>query len=231
MGDEAPEGLMKVKDVMRRDFITVRCDEPLIEIARAVLRAGGAAAAVVDDAGTLAGIIAEADLLPSDAGVHGPGRALRLLGESVAGPDPMWLAWSSKRRARDVMRSPAAPVQEDDDPTETGRAMLESDLRHVPVLRNTTLVGILSRSELLRLLRSNDLTLRRSVERLLWRCRFAPPEYAIDLEIDDGVVLVEGEVARESDVRVVGSLIAGLDGVSGVKNLLCVRPRRSRILA
>ena len=222
---------MKVRDVMRRDFITVRCEQPLIEVAHAVLRGGGAAAAVVDGAGTLAGIIAESDLLPSDAGVYGPGRALRLLGESVARPDPVWLAWSSQRRARDVMRSPAASVQEDADPTETGRAMLESDLRHVPVLSNKTLVGILSRPELLRLLRSHDLTLQRSVERLLWRCRFAPPEYAIDLEIDDGVVLVEGEVARESDVRVVGSLIAGLDGVSGVRNLLNVRPRRSRILA
>lgn len=222
---------MKVRDVMRRDFITARCDQPLIEVANAVLHAGGAAAAVVDSAGTLAGIIAESDLLPSDAGVHGPGRALRLLAESVTRPDPMWLAWSSQRFARDVMKSPAPPVQEDADPTETGRAMLESDLRHVPVLSNTTLVGILSRPELLRLLRSHDLTLRRSVERLLWRCRFAPPEYAIDLEIDDGVVLVEGEVARESDVRVVGSLIAGLDGVSGVKNLLSVSSRRSRILA
>jgi CBS domain-containing protein len=222
---------MKVKDVMRRDFITVRCDEPLIEIARAVLRARGVAAAVIEGAGTLAGIITETDLLPSDAGIHAPGRALRLLGDSVAGPDPRWLAWSSQRRARDVMKSPAASVQEDDDPTETGRAMLDSDLRHVPVMSDTTLVGILSRPELLRLLRSHDLTLRRSVESLLWRCRFAPPDYAIDLEINDGVVLVEGEVERESDVRVVGSLIAGLDGVSAVKNLLCVRPGRSRILA
>jgi len=222
---------MKVNDVMRRNFITVRCDEPLIEIARAMLRNGGAAVAVVDESGTLAGIIAESDLLPSDAGIYGPGRALRFLGEAVSGNEAIWLAWSSQRRARDVMKSPASPVQEDDDPTEAGRAMLDSDVRHVPVLNGPTLVGILSRPELLRLLRSHDLTLRRSVERLLWRCRFAPPEYAIDLEINDGVVLVEGEVARESDVRVVGSLIAGLDGVSGVENLLSVRSRRNRILA
>jgi CBS domain-containing protein len=221
---------MKIKDVMRRDFITVRCDDVLLDIGRAVLRAGGTAAVVVDD-GLLAGIIAETDLLPSDARVHGPGRSLRLLRESVAGPDPSWLAWSSNLRARDVMKRCAAPVQEDDDPTETGRAMLESDLRHVPVMRDTMLVGILSRPDLLRLLRSSDLTLRRSIERLLWRCRFAPPEYSIDVDIDDGVVLVEGEVDRASDVRVVGSLIGGLDGVAGVKNLLSVRTTRSRILA
>ena len=221
---------MKIKDVMRRDFITVRCDDALLEIARAVLSADGAAAAVVED-GVLAGIISETDLLPTDAGVHGSGRGLRLLRESLAGPDPMWLAWSSRLRARDVMKASAAPVQEDDDPSETGRAMLESDLRHVPVLRDTVLVGILSRPDLLRLLRSSDLTLRRSIERLLWRCRFAPPDYSIDVDIDEGVVLVEGQVARASDVWVVGSLIGGLDGVSGVKNLLSVRPARSRILA
>src|SRR5439155_11273853 len=128
--------------------------------------------AVVDAAGRLAGIISETDVLPSDAGVHEHGRALRLLGDSVSGHDQSWLVWSSQLRARDVMKPPAAPVQEDDDPTETSRAMLDSDLRHVPVVNKTTLVGILSRPELLRLLRSSDLTLRRSVERLLWRCRF-----------------------------------------------------------
>jgi CBS domain-containing protein len=221
---------MKIKDVMRQDFITVRCDDSLLEIARAVLNADGAVAAVVDD-GALVGIIAETDLLPSDAGVHGPGRGLRLLRESVAGPDPMWLAWSSNLRARDVMKRPATPVQDDADPSETGRAMLESDHRHAPVLHDTVLVGILSRPDLLRLLRSGDLTLRQSIERLLWRCRFAPPEYDIVIDLDEGVVLVEGEVTRASDVRVVGSLIGGLDGVAGVKNLLSVRPARSRILA
>ncbi len=129
------------------------------------------------------------------------------------------------------MTPPAQPVQEDDDPTEIGRGMLESNVRHVPVMRGTILVGILARPELLRLLRSSDLTLQRSIERLLWRCRFAPPDYNIDIDIDGGTVLVEGEVDHESDVRVVGSLIAGLDGVSGVKNLLSVRSQRTRALA
>jgi CBS domain-containing protein len=114
---------------------------------------------------------------------------------------------------------------------ETGRRMLESDIRHVPVLRETILVGILSRPDLLRVLRSSDPTLGRSIERLLWRCRFAPPEHNIDVDINGGIVVVEGEVARESDIRVVGSLVAGLDGVSEVRNLLSVRPARSRILA
>jgi len=98
-------------------------------------------------------------------------------------------------------------------------------------MRGTILVGILARPELLRLLRSSDLTLQRSIERLLWRCRYAPPEHNIDIDIDGGIVLIEGEVERESDVRVVGSLIAGLDGVSAVKNLLSARAERSRALA
>lgn len=221
---------MKIKDVMRRDFVTVRCDDSLLDVARAVLQAN-AAAAVLDAGGRLAGVIAESDLLPSDAAVRGPGRAARLLRAAFGGPDPEWSRWSSGLRASDVMTPPAAPVPEDADPTEIGRAMLESNVRHVPVMRGTILVGILARPELLRLLRSGDLTLQRSVERLLWRCRFAPPEYTIDVDIHDSVVLVEGEVERESDVRVVGCLIAGLDGVTGVKNLLSVRSQRSRALA
>lgn len=221
---------MKIKDVMRRDFVSVRCDTSLVKVARAVLGSSGAVT-VLDAAGHLVGVIAESDLLPPDAAVRGPGRAARLLRAALSGPDRDWSAWSAGRRASDVMVAPAPPVQEDGDPTEIGRGMLESNVRHVPVMRGTSLVGILSRPELLRLLRSSDLTLQRAVERLLWRCRFAPPEHNIDIDIDGGIVLVEGEVERESDVRVVGSLIAGLDGVSGVKNLLSVRAQRSRALA
>jgi CBS domain-containing protein len=221
---------MKIKDVMRRDFVSVRCDTSLFDVARAVLGSSGAAAVLGAD-GHLAGIIAESDLLPTDAAVRGPGRAARLLRAALAGPDPVWSSWSARMQAADVMTTPAPPVQEDDDPTEIGRGMLESNVRHVPVMRGTILVGILARPELLRLLRSSDLTLQRSIERLLWRCRFAPPKYNIDFDIDGGTVLVEGEVDRESDVRVVGSLIAGLDGVSGVKNLLSVRSQRARALA
>ena len=221
---------MKIKDVMRRDFVSVRWDASLFDVARAVL-GSSSAAAVLDAEGNLAGVIAESDLLPADAAVRGPGRAARLLRAALAGPDPDWSAWSAHLRAVDVMMPPAPPAQEDDDPIEIGRRMLESNVRHVPVMRGTVLVGILARPELLRLLRSSDLTLQRTVERLLWRCRFAPPEYNIDIDIDGGVVLIEGEVARESDVRVVGSLIAGLDGVSVVKNLLSARSQRSRALA
>jgi len=221
---------MKIKDVMRRDFVSVRRDTPLIDVARAVL-GSSTAAAVLDAEGNLAGVIAESDLLPTDAAVRGPGRAARLLRASVGGPDPVWSSWAAPLRAADVMTQPAPPIQEDDDPTEIGRGMLESNLRHVPVMRGTILVGILARPELLRLLRSSDLTLQRSIERLLWRCRYAPPEHNIDIDIDGGIVLIEGEVERESDVRVVGSLIAGLDGVSSVKNLLSARAQRSRALA
>ena len=222
---------MKIKDVMRRDFVTVGYDDPLLPIAEALVHSSTPAAAVLDARDNLVGVIAQADLLPCDAGVYGPGRAMRILRSAISGADPEWTAWSAVRRARDVMKQPARPVQEDDDPTEVGRLMLESDVRNVPVLRGTILVGILSRPELLRLLRSGDLTLQRSIERLLWRCRFNPPEYNIDVDISDGVVLIEGEVSRASDVRVVGTLVAALDGVARVRNLLNVRSQQSRILA
>jgi CBS domain-containing protein len=221
---------MKIKDVMRRDFVSVGCNEPLLPIAESLVRSSIPAAAVLYDE-NLVGIIAQSDLLPCDSGVYGPGRAMRILRNAVSGDDCEWTQWARARRARDVMKPPAAPVQEDDDPTEVGRLMLESDVRNVPVLRGTILVGILSRPELLRLLRSSDLTLERSIERLLWRCRFNPPEYNIDVDIKDGAVVIEGEVSRQSDVRVVGTLIAALDGVAEVRNLLSARSEHIRILA
>ncbi|MGZ4188593.1 MAG: CBS domain-containing protein [Actinomycetota bacterium] len=213
---------MKIGDVMGRAFVSVRCDAPLSEVAQAVLNAKGAAA-VLDPSGALVGIVAGTDLIPADAGVQGPGRAMRLLRDLLATPDDRWLEWSAGRRASDVMKAAPAAVREDEDPTEVGRRMLESDLRYVPVMRDDRVVGILTRPELLRLLRSHDLTLRKNVERMLWRCHFTPPECSIDVEIDGGTVLLEGDVGSASDARVVASLIAGLDGVTTVTNLLTVR--------
>ena len=89
---------MKIKDVMKRDFVSVSCDARLHDVARAMCRSGGAAA-VIDDDGGLSGLIAESDLLPPDAAVRGPGRAARLLRAALTGPDPDWLRWSADLRA------------------------------------------------------------------------------------------------------------------------------------
>jgi CBS domain-containing protein len=222
---------LKIRDVMRRDFLSVTPEASLMEVARAIVFADGTAAAVVDEDGALAGIIAETDLLPETITAHGSRRALRLLRESVFLPDPSWIEWASGLRARDVMRAAPVAIHVDDDPQEVGRGMLDSDTMHMPVLNDSTIVGILARGELLRLLRSRDLTLQRSVERLLWRCGFFPPQFTIDVEIDDGTVLLEGEVADENDARVVGSLVAALDGVSDVRNLLTTKQQRARVYA
>jgi CBS domain-containing protein len=211
---------VKIGDVIARSFVSVPCDAPLSEVATAVLASKGAAA-VLDPAGALIGIVSETDLLPAGTAAQGPARAMRMLREAVDAPS--WREWSDARRASDVMREPADHVQENDDPTEVGRRMLESNLRFVPVMNGATVVGILTRPELLRLLRSHDLTLRKNVERMLWRCHFAPPDCSIDVEVDGGTVLLEGEVRSESDVRVVGSLVGGLDGVTKVTNLLTTR--------
>ena len=52
---------MKIKDVMKRDFVSVPRDTTLHDVARAVLCSGGAAA-VIDDDGRLYGVIVESDV-------------------------------------------------------------------------------------------------------------------------------------------------------------------------
>jgi CBS domain-containing protein len=217
---------MKIKDVIRHDFLSVDEDATLIEVGAAVVFADGGPVAVIGDGGDLVGIIGESDLLPQSLRVKGAGRAFRLLRESVRGLDTSWKEWAGARRARDVMRPAPAPIGPDADLAEIARHMLESDLRYVPVKAGSAVIGILGRPELLRVLRSRDLTLQRSVERLLWRCGFAPPEYIVDVDVADGRVLLEGEVASEEDSSVIETLVTGLDGVSSVGNLLSVRHAR-----
>jgi CBS domain-containing protein len=217
---------MKIKDMIRRDFLSVSEDTTLIDVGSALIVADGGPVAVLSSGGELVGIIGEIDLLPGKLRVRGAGRALRLLRDSIRGLETSWQEWADERRARDVMRPAPEPIAPDADMAEIARHMLESDIRYVPVGRGGSIVGILGRPELLRLLRSRDLTLQRSVERLLWRCGFSPPDHAVDIDVADGRVLLEGEVASEDDASVIETLVAGLDGVESVANLLTVRTTR-----
>jgi BON domain len=45
----------------------------------------------------------------------------------------------------------------------------------------------------------------------------------IDIEVDDGVVRIRGEVDRRSDVEILGRLTLGVEGVIGVESSVTFR--------
>ena len=140
---------MNVSDVMRRSFATIRPDASLLDAAHLLLETNQRGLPVIDSEGTLVGVISEGDFLHRvelDI-VPPPGNWLEeILGIEEDTP--------ARRRMRaSVVREAMTPdpVFVDDEAT-LDDVMTLMDARHVaqlPVVCGSTVIGIISRVELL----------------------------------------------------------------------------------
>jgi CBS-domain-containing membrane protein len=70
--DEGGSTMMKAKDVMTKDVITVRRETSVRELAKLFAERHISSVPVVDDAGNLIGIVSETDLVEQDKNLHIP---------------------------------------------------------------------------------------------------------------------------------------------------------------
>ena len=113
--------MARIADVMRLDFIEVAPEDTLGEVAER-MTAKNVGAVVVKDFGNLIGILTERDLLKAMAArVH-----------------------SSEARVRQWMTVDPVTAASDMDVEEAARVMLEHGFRHLPVIDNHTLIGVIS---------------------------------------------------------------------------------------
>lgn len=139
-------------DVMTSPAAYVELETPLLEIARFMLRESVSAVPVVDEAGTLAGIISEGDLIRRNAAAPETGRSWWVdLLEADTEHSDAYLAYLERHglRAKDVMTGTVVSVGEDTRIVEIAKLLEARRIKRVPVLRNGRLIGIVSRADLL----------------------------------------------------------------------------------
>jgi CBS domain-containing protein len=152
---------MKAADIMRTWFATVKPSAPLVDAIHLLLETNQRGLPVVDDGGSLVGIISEGDFLHR-----------RELG--VEYPEGFWLEWLLGKEEGQLARERTSglrvdavmsrhPVCVDDDATieEVVKQMDIYQLSQVLVMRGRKLTGILGRTQLLVAL---EQPLRRSMQ-------------------------------------------------------------------
>ena len=112
---------MKVKEIMTTNVISVHADSRVEDAARLLARHRISGLPVVDGAGALIGLVTEYDLIAKE-------------GQTVT----------------DVMSRGVISVSPDTDAEEVAHLLANQRIRRVPVLEGDRLVGILSRSDLVR---------------------------------------------------------------------------------
>jgi CBS domain-containing protein len=206
-----------VKDLMTTQVVTVGPATPFKEIVARLAEHRVSAVPVVDDAGRVLGVVSEADLL---------------LKEEFADPDrDIPLFWTKRRRlerekaagstARDLMSVAVVSISPDATVAEAARRMHRANIKRLPVVgEGGRLVGIVSRSDLLKVFDRPDDSIRREIidDVIVGEFTLDPDRFFI--HVDDGVVLVQGRVERRSLIPSLVRAVHGLEGVVRVENRL-----------
>ena len=171
---------MFVSDVMSAPAVTVRADTSVKAAARVLRDRDVAAAPVVDDAGALIGIVSEIDLLRGSLAPDPVAHLLPVAAEAGARPSTV----------ADVMTADVQVLQPRSDLYDAARVMRASGIRSLPVVEAGRVVGVVSRSDLLRVLAREDDEVLRDLRQGL--TAELGPHHDVRVSLSAGVVTLAG---------------------------------------
>lgn len=209
--------MLTVGDVMTASVVTVRDSAPLRHAAELLIERGISGVPVVDDAGSVVGVISEADFLFKESGpeVAQHRRLGRFFGASKA-------TESHRRKlaattAGEAMTSPAITVRPAQTIAEAARLMTGKQVNRLVVTDGGTLAGIVTRADLVRAFVRSDEELARIIrEEVLLRIMWLDPA-AFDVRVVNGVATITGHAERCSTAEMMESTIAMVPGIVAVQ--------------
>lgn len=175
--------------LMTADVVTVGPDAPFKQVVQALAERGVDAAPVVDQTGALLGVVSGSDLTCHE---EEPPGLPAMLGRSAR-------EHARKARARtagELMSSPARTVSPQAEVREALHEMARGKVGRLVVVDEGRVVGILTRSDVLRIYLRSDADLQQEVEAAVAAHIVCPHE--LQVAVADGVVHLRGWVERSS---------------------------------
>ncbi len=211
---------MKVEDVMTRDVKTVERGTTLKEAAVLLAELHVSGLPVVEN-GRVVGVVSEADILfkgragkPEDIGLIG--LLLELENVNVD-------AKLHARTAGEAMTAPALTIGPRRPLAEAAASMLDHRISRLPVVDDGTLVGIVTRADLVRAFIRPDEDIAREIrDDVIVRSLWISPE-DIDVEVEDGEVTISGTADTKADAELIPSFAERVPGVVSVASTLSWR--------
>jgi CBS domain-containing protein len=209
---------MRVRDLMTSPVETVDPEMPLRAAARFLVENGISGAPVCDPDGNVVGVLSESDILYKEQGREGAasGRWLSWFSDAVAGD---LLAKVQARTAGEAMTAPAVTIEPDASVTEAARTMTRSAINRLPVVEGGSLVGIVTRADLVRAFWRPDDEIQEELEDVVRRQLWIPLEY-ITISVHDGNVRLEGELDLRTEAELVEAFAFRVPGVVSVDSKL-----------
>ncbi|AWI27476.1 CBS domain-containing protein [Streptomyces sp. ICN441] len=201
-----------VAELMTRQVVRARRDLPFKEIVKLLAENDVTAVPVVDEQDRPMGVVSEADLLRKSADQEDPSGRM---------PIPRPEAWERAKaegvRAEELMSAPAVCARPEWNVVEAARLMEVHGVKRLPVVDETdTLLGIVSRSDLLRVFLRRDDAIRDEITRDVLQQTLGLAPSAVAVDVLEGQVTLDGSVEFRSLVPIIERLCRSVDGVVSV---------------
>jgi len=231
---------MIASDVMTRNVISVRPEATVAEAVELMLERGISGLLVVDDAGCLVGIVTEGDLLRRDE--LGTERRRSWWLRLIASPGRQAASFTRThgRKVADVMTHDVIGVDVAAPLEQIVTLMEEHRIKRVPVLQDNSVVGVVSRADLLRALAvaarerreiaADDRTIRERILDTLTKETWAP-KTTLNITAVNGVVDLWGTIGNDQERRAICIIAENTPGVKKVlDHLVFVEPYTGTVI-
>lgn len=197
---------MLVREIMTSPAFSVLEGASLEEALKLMATSRVTSLPVVDTGGRVVGIISEADLLRADLEPD-PRARVR--------PTPQ-ATESSLATVGQVMTADPHTVREDSDVAELARTFATTSWKSVPVVRGDMLLGVVSRSDVIRAMSRTDAQIAAEISRIF--AEAGMPGWHV--EVTDGVAHLRGTDSE----RELGAAISIAQSVRGVRHVTSQEP-------
>jgi CBS domain-containing protein len=198
---------MLVSDVMTTDVVTVSEETPLHDVAKLLVDRRVSGLPVTDAKGRVVGVVSEGDFVNA-AGHRG---ALRQLLTRVYSVGRVGGSQMEDGTVGRIMSRPARTIAEDRPVSEAAAQMARWKVNRLPVVRGETLVGIITRADIVRLYARSDEDLHAAVRDALAEV----PDVRVN-DVTDGRVILSGEVPHQAVAEAARMIAGSVEGVISV---------------
>lgn len=212
---------MNVRELMTEEVLTVSPETSLKDVAAILAEHGISGLPVCDAERRVIGVVSEGDILFKAQGHRERhGGALAWL---VDGSRLQDTAKQDARTAGEAMTSPAITITPERPVAAAARIMLDRGVNRLPVVRDGTLVGIVTRADLVRAFtRADEEIVAEIRDDVLRRALWLEPD-SVEITVQRGEVELAGEIEAKSDVEVLKKLVQRIPGVVSVRSSVLYR--------
>jgi CBS domain-containing protein len=231
---------MIATDVMTRNIISIAPDATVEEAVKLMLAHAISGLCVVDKNGQIAGIVTEGDLLRRDELGTQRQRPWWLRLFTTPGRLAVEFTHAYGRRVRDVMTPDVFCVAHDTPLEDVVSTMEQHRVRRVPVTQDGSVIGVISRADLLRALvararhaaplATDDRTIRTAILDALEKQSWAPMT-TLNVTVTLGVADIWGTITNEQERHGIRVVVENTPGVETVHDhLVFIEPYTGTVI-